>query len=142
MKNNYAFTLIELLGIIALIAVVGLIVTPFAIDVIDNLSENNRQNKVKTYVQEIYKAYTLTITENEYYKFDSLEKGGITENNVINFTNEWLTKNVDVLGINCNGLSEYSKVYFDMYQEVITIEECTVDDEYKYGFINESVIKK
>lgn len=141
MKNK-GFTLNEVLAVIALLAFVGMIATPVIVNVITDTREENRQNKMKTYVKEIYNAYTLTITENNFYSFNSEEKGGITENNIINFTNDWLQKNVDVLGVNCSGENNFSTVFLDIYQEKITIDECIVDNNAKYAYINEEVIKK
>lgn len=142
MKNNKGFTLNELIGIIALLAIIGLIATPIILNIVNETREKNRQNKIRTFAKEIYGAYTLTITENPFYAFDSEEKGGLTENNTINFTNAWLQENVNVLGVDCSGENNYSTVFFDLYQEKVTLTECLVDGVNKYSFINEEITKK
>lgn len=139
--NKKGFTLIEVIGIIALLSIVLSIATPIVIDVVEDSRETNRKNKVKAYVGEVYKAYMLTITEDEFYFFNGEEKGGITENNVINFTNSWLEENVLVVGITCNTENIYSNVFYDLNSDTVKLNECTVDDKYKYSYINEEILK-
>lgn len=140
MKNK-GFTLMELLAILVILASVSVIATPIIISVVDDSKEANRKNTVKTYVKEIYNAYMITITENEFYSFNSVENGGITENGIINFTNEWLNENVKVLGITCNGEDIYSTVFYDINKNKIVMNECVVDNN-KYSYIDEKVAKK
>lgn len=141
MCKKKGFTLTELIAVISLISIIALIATPVFIGMIDNVKEKNRINKVKTYAKEVADIYLFKLAHDEFYKFDSEEKGGITTNNVINFTNEWLDENVYVGGVSCNGDDVYSNVFFNIYSESIELTNCVVDGISGYKYINNEVIK-
>lgn len=139
--SNKGFTLIEVLTIFVILTVVSVVVTPIVVGIINDSKKTNRENNVKAYVKEVYNAYIITITENKFYSFNSVENGGITENGIINFTNEWLNDNVNVLGITCNGEDIYSTVFYDVNKNTIVMNECVIDN-IKYSYIDEKVVEK
>lgn len=135
------FTLVELVGILCLLAVVCLIGAPVVINSLENSRETNRVNKVKVFAEEVRKNYMNVIAENNFYSFDGVEDGGINNAGVINFTNDWLDDNVFVGGINCNGEEIYSNVFYNLDDNDVLLKECVVDDNYKYKLENGIVIK-
>jgi len=133
-KKN-GFTITELLAVIILISVVFLICTPIIFGIIERANESNRENTVKVFAKEVINAYWGKLAEDEFYAFDSEEKGGTTTNNIINFTNEWLNENVLVDDISCNN------VFFDVYAETIELKDCTVDGVDGYSYKDGKVLK-
>lgn len=139
-KKN-GFTITELLAVIILISVIFLIGTPIIFGIIERANESNRENTVKVFAKEVINAYWGKLAEDEFYAFDSEEKGGITAHNIINFTNEWINENVLVDGISCNSDGIYSNVFFDVYFEIIELTGCTVDGVEGYNYIDGKVLK-
>lgn len=142
MKKKNGFTIMELIGVFVLLSLISLIIVPIVTDIFGNSKEKNRQNKLKTYAQEVYKSYMLTIAENEFYSFNSEENGGVTTNGVINFTNSWISDNIEVSEVNCNTENTYSNVFFHVNEGKVSLTECVIEDNYKYSYIDEKIEKK
>ena len=135
------FTLVELVGILCLLAVVCLIGAPIVVNVMEDSREKNRVNKVKVFADEVRKNYMNIIAEDSFYSFDGEEDGGINNAGIINFTNDWLNDNISVIGISCNGDEVYSNVFYNLDDNVVLLRECIVDNNYKYKLENGVVTK-
>lgn len=154
------FTLVEVLAIIVLLGVLYLISLPIINGIMDSVNENNRKHALTEYAKEVNRVYMLTIAEDNFYSFDSYENGGITTNNIINFTNEWLLENLFVntsfinendletsSSVNCKGIvltentdfNTLSKVYLDIAKNSVDLIDCTVDGIGGYHYKNGQV---
>lgn len=149
MKKN-GFTLIEIIAIIAILAIIAIITTPIIIEIIEDTRENHRKSQLETFAKEVGNAYLLVLTNDNLYAFDSYEKGGITYNNAINFTNKWIDDNVSVNNGNVNCKNEtigtdeetLSNVYFYLNSGMIELKNCTIGDVSGYNYINGKVVKE
>ena len=80
------------------------------------------------FADEVRKNYMNVMLENDFYTFGGVEDGGLNNDGVINFTNDWLDDNVFVGGINCNSEEIYSNVFYDLENNTVSLKECVVDN--------------
>lgn len=147
-KNGYTF--IEILAVLVILGLIITICTPIVVNVIEDAKERNRLDQLSTFAKQVGNAYMLTITNDNFYVFDSYEKGGVTTNNVITFTNEWIDKNVIVNkgSVNCkketleNDTNTLSNVRFYINANKVELTNCTVGGISGYSYINGKPIKK
>ena len=92
MKKN-GFTIVEVLAIMIILGLVIVVGAPIVVGVIEDAKESHRKRQLEAFAKEVGNAYLLVLTNDNLYAFDSYEKGGITSNNTINFTNKWIDDN-------------------------------------------------
>lgn len=149
MKKN-GYTLIEILGVLVVLSVIAIMVIPVVNKMINKFKETNRRDQLETYVRQVNIAYMHAITKDSLYSFDSYEKGGITTNGVINFTNEWIETNITVNNgsVDCKNIvtttdtDTLSKVFLDMNENKIKLTNCTVAGVPGYSYIDGKIVKK
>ena len=149
MKKN-GFTIVEVLAIMIILGLVIVVGAPIVVGVIEDAKESHRKSQLEAFAKEVGNAYLLVLTNDNLYAFDSYEKGGITSNNTINFTNKWIDDNVSVNNGNVNCKNEtigtdeetLSNVYFYLNSGMIELKNCTIGDISGYNYINGKVVKE
>ena len=114
--NSKAFTLIELLAVIVILAVIALITIPAVMKMIDNATTNSYRRSIDLYGRAVNNAIIS-------YQTDMVEKGSSS-----NVTFENIDPYIEYEGndVECNNKIIYS-------DKTILLTECSVDEELVYG---------
>ena len=136
------FTLIELLAVLAVLSILVVIATPIITDVISDAEESANKDSIKLYAKEVARAYLDDNYGSNPSDFNNSSDGGTTTNDIITFSNEWISEKLELSNnnVDCNGSDILSKVKFDKVSKEVILEECKVGGSGNYSYYSGEVI--
>jgi len=142
MKQKNAFTLIEILAVIVILGLLFTILVPNIMDLINTSKQAVNTENMQIFAKDVIKKYSESIS-NESYTFLTKESGGITFDEKIIFSNDWI-RNVVLPSnskIDCYDSDDLSKVTYDINHDTLSIINCTINGDSYYSYIGENVMR-